>query len=96
MVNFVNLEHNEDLDEVMSIMRDTLSDSRWFKITYFHKGQGEEVTRYGRFNDQCKVWETKKGELAVIYEQVDDYGNTEGFRTATQIEHIHGKRKAVH
>mgnify|MGYP000471604604 CR=1 FL=1 len=38
----------------------------------------------------------KKGELAVIYEQVDDYGNSEGFRTATQIEHIHGKRKAVH
>ena len=96
MVNFVNLEHNEDLDEVMSIMRDTLSESRWFKITYFHKGLGEEVTRYGRFNDQCRVWETKKGELAVCYEQVDDYGNSEGFRTATQIEHIHGKRKAVH
>ena len=96
MVNFINLEHNEDLDEVMSIMRDKLSESRWFKITYFHKGQGEEVTRYGRFNDQCKVWKTKKGELAVCYEQVDDYGNSEGFRTATQIAHIHGKRKEVH
>ena len=96
MVNFINIGQDENLEDVISTMSDTLLNSRWFKITYFHKGLGEEVTRYGRFNDQCKVWETKKGELAVIYEQVDDYGNSEGFRTATQIEHIHGKRKAVH
>ena len=96
MVNFINIGQDEDLDEVMSIMRDKLSESRWFKITYFHKGQGEEVTRYGKFTDQCKVWETKKGKIAVCYEQLDEYGNSEGFRTATQIENIHGKRKVVH
>ena len=52
MVNFINIGQDENLEDVISTMSDTLLNSRWFKITYFHKGLGEEVTRYGRFNNQ--------------------------------------------
>ena len=79
-------------DEVtLEYMTDHLEKSRWFKITYYHKSQGKDVTRYGIWDSKCRAWRTKNDDIAICYQQVDDNGNLEGYRTATGITHIHGK-----
>ena len=79
--NIVTLDH----------MTHHLQNSRWFKITYYHKGQAREVTRYGIWDSKCRAWQTKNKDIAICYQQVDDNGNHEGYRTATGITHIQGK-----
>jgi len=81
-------EHNE---VSVDYMHNYLGNTRWFKITYYHKGQAREVTRYGVWDDKCRAWQTKNNDIAICYQQVDDNGNLEGYRTATGITHIHGK-----
>ena len=81
-------EHNE---VSVDYMHNYLGNTRWFKITYYHKGQAREVTRYGIWDSKCRAWQTKNNDIAICYQQVDDNGNLEGYRTATGITHIHGK-----
>ena len=81
-------EHNEIS---VDYMHNYLGNTRWFKITYYHKGQAREVTRYGVWDDKCRAWQTKNNDIAICYQQVDDNGNLEGYRTATGITHIQGK-----
>ena len=81
-------EHNE---VSVDYMHNYLGNTRWFKITYYHKGQAREVTRYGIWDSKCRAWRTKNHDIAICYQQVDDNGNLEGYRTATGITHIQGK-----
>ena len=81
-------EHNE---VSVDYMHNYLGNTRWFKITYYHKAQAREVTRYGIWDSKCRAWQTKNNDIAICYQQVDDNGNLEGYRTATGITHIHGK-----
>jgi len=79
--NEVTLEH----------MTNHLENSRWFKITYYHKAQAREVTRYGVWDSKCRAWQTKNNDIAICYQQVDDNGQPEGYRTATGITNIQAK-----
>jgi len=81
-------EHNE---VSVDYMHNYLGNTRWFKITYYHKAQAREVTRYGIWDSKCRAWRTKNYDIAICYQQVDDNGNLEGYRTATGITHIQGK-----
>ena len=81
-------EHNE---VSVDYMHNYLGNTRWFKITYYHKSQAREVTRYGIWDSKCRAWRTKNYDIAICYQQVDDNGNLEGYRTATGITHIQGK-----
>ena len=81
-------EHNEIS---VDYMHNYLGNTRWFKITYYHKSQAREVTRYGIWDSKCRAWRTKNYDIAICYQQVDDNGNLEGYRTATGITHIQGK-----
>ena len=77
----------------INLIESHVEKTRWFKITYYHKGQGKEVTRYGRWDTNCKVWLTKNNDLAICYLQVDDNNEPEGYRTATGVVDIQGKPK---
>jgi len=81
-------EHNE---VSVDYMHNYLGNTRWFKITYYHKGQAREVTRYGVWDSKCRAWQTKNNDIAICYQQVDDNGQPEGYRTATGITNIQAK-----
>jgi len=81
-------EHNE---VSVDYMHNYLGNTRWFKITYYHKAQAREVTRYGIWDSKCRAWRTKNDDIAICYQQVDDNGQLQGYRTATGITHISGK-----
>ena len=83
-------EHNE---VSVDYMHNYLGNTRWFKITYYHKGQGKEVTRYGNWDSKCRVWLTKNDDIAVCYLQVDENNEPQGYRTATNVIVIAGKPK---
>ena len=85
---------NIENEETIEVIEKTLENTRWFKIKFYHKGQGREVTRCGTWNDKCKVWITKGNELAICYNQVDEDHNEEGFRTATNVMSIDVKPKS--
>jgi len=77
----------------INLIESQVAKTRWFKIKYYHKGQGKEVTRYGNWDDNCRVWLTKNNDIAVCYLQVDDNNEPQGYRTATGITDIQGKPK---
>jgi len=77
----------------INLIESQVAKTRWFKIKYYHKGQGKEVTRYGNWDDNCRVWLTKNNDIAVCYLQVDDNNEPEGYRTATGVVDIQGKPK---
>ena len=56
----------------INLIESHVEKTRWFKITYYHKGQGKEVTRYGNWDSKCRVWLTKNDDIAVCYLQVDE------------------------
>ena len=37
-----------------------------FRIT-FTKSNGEEVTRFGKFDDKCRYWTSKVGTALITY-----------------------------
>ena len=82
-----------DNEVTLEYMTNHLENSRWFKITYYHKSQGKEVTRYGRWDSKCRAWRTKNNDIAICYLQVDDNNEAQGYRTATGITDIQGKPK---
>ena len=41
-----------------------------FRITY-KKSNGEEVTRFGKFDDKCRYWTSKIGNALVTYFDLD-------------------------
>ena len=49
-----------------------------FRITYSKKPTGEEVTRFGKFDDKCKYWTSKVGTALITYFDLDK----QGYRTA--------------
>ena len=55
--NIVTLDH----------MTHHLQNSRWFKITYYHKGQAREVTRYGIWDSKCRAWQTKNKDYFAVF-----------------------------
>ena len=75
----------------INLIESHVEKTRWFKITYYHKGQAREVTRYGVWDDKCRAWQTKNNDIAICYQQVDDNGQPEGYRTATGITNIQAK-----
>ncbi len=48
-----------------------------FRIT-FTKANGEEVTRFGKFDDKCRYWTSKVGTALITYFDLD----AKGYRTA--------------
>ena len=80
-------------DNAIHLITNEVQKTKWFKIKYYHKGQGKEVTRYCRLDTNCKVWLTKNNDLAICYLQVDDNNEPEGYRTATGVVDIQGKPK---
>ena len=48
-----------------------------FRITY-KKANGETVTRFGKWNDKCRVWTSKVGSALMTYYDLD----RQGYRTA--------------
>ena len=48
-----------------------------FRITYT-KTTGEEVTRFGKWTDQCRYWTSKAGDQLMTYFDLD----AKGYRTA--------------
>ena len=82
-----------DNEVTLEYMTNHLENTRWFKITYYHKGQGKEVTRYGNWDSKCRVWLTKNDDIAVCYLQVDENNEPQGYRTATNVIVIAGKPK---
>ena len=88
--------YTEEDDYSLEDMTNELQASRWFKITFYAEKHNTIITRFGRFlNDKCKIWITKKGKVAVCYEQLDSDYNSMGFRTATNIVNIMGKSKVL-
>jgi len=65
-----------------------LSKATQFKIHFFHNGKEDIVIRKGFFDEKCRVWETKKGKVAVCFVCLDNNDQIKGYRTATDIEHI--------
>ena len=62
-----------------------------FRIT-FKKANGEEVTRFGKFDDKCRYWTSKIGTALITYFDLDKQGvpyyvyydlDNNGYRTAT-------------
>ena len=48
-----------------------------FRIT-FTKANGEEVTRFGKFDDKCRYWTSKVGTALLTYFDLDK----QAYRTA--------------
>jgi hypothetical protein len=48
-----------------------------FRITY-KKANGETVTRFGKWDDKCRYWTSKIGEVLITYFDLDQ----KGYRTA--------------
>ena len=48
-----------------------------FRITY-KKANGEKVTRFGKWDDKCRVWTSKFGSALMTYFDLDK----QGYRTA--------------
>ena len=48
-----------------------------FRIT-FTKANGEEVTRFGKFDDKCRYWTSKQGAKLMTYFDMD----ADNYRTA--------------
>ena len=48
-----------------------------FRITY-KKSNGETVTRFGKWNDNCRYWTSKVGAKLITYFDLDK----QGYRTA--------------
>jgi len=51
--------------------------NKTFRITY-KKATGEEVTRFGKFDDKCRYWTSKVGTALITYFDLDKLG----YRTA--------------
>ena len=49
-----------------------------FRITYT-KSTGEEVTRFGKFDDKSRYWVSKVGKALLTYFDLD----AQGYRTAS-------------
>ena len=45
-----------------------------FRIT-FTKANGEEVTRFGKFDDKCRYWTSKVGTALITYFDLDKKGH---------------------
>jgi len=80
-------------DNGMSLIESHVEKMSWFKIKFYHKGQGKEVTRYGNWDNNCRVWLTKNNDIAICYLQVDENKEPQGYRTATGVVDIQGKPK---
>ena len=57
--------------------RNKMIKDKTFRITY-KKSNGEEVTRFGKFDDKCRYWTSKIGNALVTYFDLDK----QGYRTA--------------
>lgn len=79
---------NEGNELSLSSLGDTLQNYKQFKITFYSKKDEMITTRKGFFDDQCKVWETKNGKIAITYICLNNSGTIKGYRTATDIFQI--------
>jgi len=57
--------------------RNKMIKDKTFRITY-KKSNGETVTRFGKWNDKCRVWTSKVGSALMTYYDLD----AQGYRTA--------------
>jgi len=86
--NRYQLLYQEDKPLALEWIQTELSKATQFKIHFFHNGKEDIVIRKGFFDEKCRVWETKKGKVAVCFVCLDNNDQIKGYRTATDIEHI--------
>ena len=58
--------------------RNKMIKDKTFRITYT-KSTGEEVTRFGKFDDKSRYWVSKVGKALLTYFDLD----AKGYRTAS-------------
>jgi hypothetical protein len=58
--------------------KDNMIKDKTFRITYT-KSTGEEVTRFGKFDDKSRYWTSKVGKALLTYFDLD----AKGYRTAS-------------
>ena len=83
-----HLLYEADKPQALEWIQTELSKALQFRIHFFHHGKEDVVIRKGFFDEKCRVWETKRGKVAICFCCLDNNGNYKGYRTATDIEHI--------